>query len=79
MQRRPYQNGYYDGLICTNRYCNNVSSDLWRVERAVINALKNIVRKYEIQQQADTEPTFSNLSEQQQELSLYHSKLEKLR
>lgn len=79
MQRRPYQSSYYDGLICTNRYCNNVSSDLWRVERAVINALKDIVRKYEIQQQEDTEPAFSNLSEQQQELSLYHSKLEKLR
>ena len=77
MQRRPYRNDYADGLICTNRYCHNVSADLWRVERAVINALKDIVCKYEIQQQEDTEPAFSDLSEQQ-ELSLYHSQQEKL-
>ena len=51
MHRRPYTNGYPDGLICINRHRDNVSVDLWRVEKAVIEA-EAIKRKAELEAEA---------------------------
>lgn len=50
MQRKPYTKGYQDSLICVNRYCNNVSTELWRVEKAILDSLKEWITKYEIEQ-----------------------------
>lgn len=79
MQRRPYQNGYTDCLICTNRYCNNVSSDLWRVEKALIDALKEIIGNYEVKQGEISEICFPYETKQyEKELDTYKAKLKSL-
>lgn len=79
MQRRPYTNGYQDGLICTNRYCNNVGSDLWRVEKAVIESLKEWITKYEIEQSLIFNNIIADVSEYQNTLKSYTTKLENLK
>lgn len=79
MQRRPYTNGYPDGLICVNPYCNNVSSDLWRVEKAVIETLKEWVAKYEVEQSPITNNIIPDISEYQSTLKSYNTKLDTLK
>ena len=79
MQRRPYQNGYTDGLICTNRYCNNVSSDLWRVEKAIIDTLKEIVGNYDVTQKENSKSDFLFETERyKKELDAHKAKLKSL-
>lgn len=46
MVRRPYSNGYPDGLICNNPYCDNHGSMLCYVEEAVIDGLQKWVNTY---------------------------------
>ncbi|MCI8442520.1 MAG: recombinase family protein [Provencibacterium sp.] len=45
---RPYNNGYPDTLICPNRYCNNVSSQLASVEQRILAALEEWLQDYRI-------------------------------
>lgn len=79
MQRRPYTNGYTDGLICANRYCNNVSADLWRVEKAVINSLQEWVTNYEIKQDTICSMSVTDtLEDYQKSITNYTSKLNNL-
>ena len=78
MQRRPYKNGCNDGLICTNRYCHNVSSELWRVEKAVVDGLSSIICQYEISQtQSNADSSIpDNMETYTENLKLYRSRLE---
>lgn len=46
MIRRSYNNGYRDGLICTNTHCNNVSSVLEVVEKRVLESLEDTLKEY---------------------------------
>ena len=48
MVRRPYTNGYPDGLICANTACDNVSSPLELVEKKLIYALEKWLHDYKI-------------------------------
>lgn len=79
MQRRPYTNGRQDGLICTNRYCNNVSSDLWRVEKAIIKTLEEWITKYEIEQSPITHKLLPDITEYKNMLKSYTAKLDTLK
>lgn len=47
MVRRPYNNGYPDGLICTIPSCRNVSSKLSIVEEKIIEALGQCLADYQ--------------------------------
>lgn len=79
MQRRPYNNGYQDGLICANTYCDNVSSDLWRVEKAVIKTLEEWVTKYEVEQASVIDSILPDVSEYETTLKSYTTRLETLK
>ena len=46
MIRRSYNNGYRDGLICTNTHCNNVSSVLEVVEKRLLESLEDTLKEY---------------------------------
>lgn len=47
MVRRPYTNKYPDTLMCRNKICKCVSSDLKIVENKVIESLKKILINYQ--------------------------------
>ncbi|MEE1281048.1 MAG: recombinase family protein [Acutalibacteraceae bacterium] len=79
MQRRPYTNGYRDSLICVNPYCSNVSSDLYKVELSIIESLKKWITKYEIKQLAIFDDITTDVSEYQNTLKGYTTKLENLK
>ena len=53
MIRRPYNNGTPDGLLCPLPSCANVSSQLFIVERHIIEALKNWLSEYSIEYTGD--------------------------
>ena len=79
MQRRPYTNGYPDGLICINRHCDNVSVDLWRVEKAVIEGLKAVLGDLEVRQPTtQTNDISLNIADCTCELNAYENKIETL-
>lgn len=48
MIRRPYKSGYPDTLMCPRANCENVSSDLRRVEDHVIDALRKWLNDYKL-------------------------------
>ena len=79
MQRRPYTNGYPDGLICINRHCDNVSVDLWRVEKTVIEGLKAVLGDLEVRQPTtQTNDISLNIADCTCELNAYENKIETL-
>lgn len=48
MQRRPYQSGRKDSLICPYTDCDNVASDLDMVEKRIIDGLREWLKKYQL-------------------------------
>lgn len=46
MQRRPYQSGRTETLLCANPNCNNVGSDLIIVEKRILDSLKSWFQSY---------------------------------
>lgn len=46
MIRRPYKNGHSDVLLCNNKYCDNVSSQLNLVEVQLINSLEKQLQEF---------------------------------
>lgn len=79
MQRRPYTNGYRDSLICVNPYCSNVGCDLWRVENSVIESLSNWITKQKIEPFPIFDNITADVSEYQNTLKGYTTKLENLK
>lgn len=57
MQRRPYQNGRTETLICDDPNCNNVSSDLILVENRIIESLKSWLKAYKLSWKDDNHTT----------------------
>ena len=53
--RRRHAKRNEERLLCENPYCDNVSSRLEVVEKAVINGLQAIINEYEIKQEKSTD------------------------
>lgn len=52
MQRRPYQSGRKDTLICPYTDCDNVASDLDMVEKRIIDGLQEWLKEYRLSWEA---------------------------
>lgn len=85
MVRRPYQSPYPDTLICPQAKCPNVSSDLERVERHILTALKEWLKSYKLewgeidfnQSIKQSDILKKSLAEQNEELHRLNSQLSK--
>lgn len=85
MVRRPYQNGYPDTLMCPRSGCENVSSDLQRVEEHILQALAEWLKGYRlIWEQSDfpkstkqSDVQKKNRATQQKELDTLYKQLSK--
>jgi hypothetical protein len=54
MQRRPYQNGYPDTLLCLKPGCPNVSSSLSMVEDKIMLGLSGLLDDLQIEQDMES-------------------------
>lgn len=52
MVRRPYQSGRQETLLCPYTHCSTVASDLSVVEEAVLDALRDWLRRFELEYDA---------------------------
>lgn len=85
MVRRPYKNDYPDTLMCQRPGCENVSSDLKRVEEHILQALAEWLKGYKlIWEQSDFPKSIKqsdiqkkNRTNQQKELDTLHKQLSK--
>ncbi|MDE7280476.1 MAG: recombinase zinc beta ribbon domain-containing protein, partial [Ruminiclostridium sp.] len=85
MVRRPYKNDYPDTLMCQRPGCENVSSDLKRVEDHILQALAEWLKGYKlIWEQSDFPKSIKqsdiqkkNRDNQQKELDTLHKQLSK--
>ena len=76
MVRRPYQNGYPDSLLCPYTSCPTKGSELSVVERAVLQAMRDWLERFEhadssdtdAQEAAEIEALTRSLSAQEKEL-----------
>lgn len=70
----------YDALKCPNRYCDNVSSPLYLVEKILLNQLKKWLAEYKVQWDIDklNMPYSQSIKEKQNALNLIKSKYNQL-
>ena len=79
MIRRPYGSGYPDTLMCPRAKCDNVSSDLRRVEDRVLSALRDWLKDYKLKwEKADFSPAVKQSDVLKKTLSTQESELDKL-
>lgn len=79
MVRRPYQDGKTpDGLMCQNRNCDTVSSQLHLVEERVISVLTVWLEQYKFELENAPAPDKSSLSVRQSTLDKVESEIETL-
>ena len=81
MVRRPYMaRNYPDTLLCPNRQCTNVSSQLSVVEERLLSLLDQWLTRYKIEIQDKSEGTDDReLQIKKQAVAQLQSDLEKLR
>ncbi len=79
MVRRPYGSGYPDTLMCTRAKCENVSSDLHRVEDRVLSALRDWLKDYKLKwEKADFTSLVKQSDVLKKSLSAQEAELDKL-
>lgn len=79
MVRRPYGSGYPDTLMCPRAKCENVSSDLRRVEDRVLSSLRDWLKGYKLQwEKADFSSVVKQSDALKKSLSAQESELDKL-
>lgn len=80
MQRRPYlAQGRKDTLICPYTFCDNVGSDLDRVEAHVLDALALWLRDYQLEVATGVHTPDSKVDVQRKTIQQLDAELEKLR
>lgn len=79
MVRRPYGSGYPDTLMCPRAKCENVSSDLRRVEDRVLSALRDWLTGYKLKwKKSDFSSTVKQSDILKKSLASQESELDKL-
>lgn len=79
MVRRPYGSGYPDTLMCPRANCENVSSDLRRVEGRVLSALRDWLNGYKLKwEKVDFSSAVKQSDILKKSLSAQESELDKL-
>ncbi len=79
MIRRPYGSGYPDTLMCPRAKCENVSSDLRRVEEHIISALRDWLKGYKLKwEKADFSSAVKQSDVLKKSLSSQETELDKL-
>jgi hypothetical protein len=81
MSRRPYSNGQPDSLICQHLACNNVSSYISLVEKAILDELSEILSGYKLQWSTETKPdnkTTRNITTKKKSITKLQKELEHL-
>lgn len=79
MVRKPYPNNYIkDALICPNISCNNISSRLIPVEKAVVAGIADLVKNYKLNETVQNVPKLDALTAKEKIIFCKQEELKKL-
>ena len=78
MVRRPYGNGYPDGLLCVYTSCDTVSSTLATVEEAILSALRKWLADLEAGVRPEDTPEAAEISATEKAIRSLEKELESL-